>query len=186
MATVLAMQSGASRTSPILRGNWVSETLLGERLPKPPANVPDLPELVPAGLTARQLIEKHSSVAACARCHARIDPYGFALEQYDAIGRLRPETMDTKTKLVDGTKLEGLEGLRQYLAKDRRDAFVRQFCKKLLGYALGREVDLSDKPLLESMQEQLAKKKFRFSVAVEAIVTSEQFRNIRATVVKVD
>jgi len=63
---------------------------------------------------------------------------------------------------------------------------VRQFCKKLLGYALGREVDLSDKPLLESMQEQLAKKNFRFSVAVEAIVTSEQFRNIRATVVKVD
>ena len=186
MGTVLAKQSGASRTSPILRGNWVSETLLGERLPKPPANVPDLPELVPAGLTARQLIEKHSSVAACAKCHARIDPYGFALEQYDAIGRLRKETMDTKTKLMDGTKLEGLEGLRQHVAKDRRDAFVRQFCKKLLGYALGREVGLSDKPLLESMQEQLAKKDFRFSVAVEAIVTSEQFRNIRATVVKVD
>ena len=148
MATVLAKQSGASRTSPILRGNWVSETLLGERLPKPPANVPDLPELVPAGLTARQLIEKHSSVEACAKCHARIDPYGFALEQYDAIGRLWPYPVNTKTKLVGGKAIKGLNGLRDYLANDRREAFVRQFCKKLLGYALGREVGLSDEPVI--------------------------------------
>ena len=179
MATVLAKQSGASRTSPILRGNWVSETLLGERLPKPPAKVPQLPESVPAGLTARQLIEKHSSVAACAKCHARIDPYGFALEQYDAIGRLRAKPVDTKTKLVDGKSIEGLDGLRRYLLKDRHDAVVRQFCKKLLGYALGREVQLSDEPFLAEMQKRLAKNGFRFSVAVEAIVTSKQFRNIR-------
>ena len=180
MATVLSKQSGASRTSPILRGNWVSETLLGERLPKPPTNVPDLPELLPAGMTARQLIEKHSSVAACAKCHARIDPYGFALEQYDAIGRLRAEPVDTKTKLVDGQAIEGLAGLRNYLANDRREAFVRQFCRKLLGYALGREVGLSDEPLLKTMQVRLAKENYRFSVAVEMIVTSEQFRSIRS------
>jgi hypothetical protein len=187
MAAVLAKQSGASRTSPILRGNWVSETLLGERLPKPPANVPQLPESVPKGLTARQLIEKHSSVAACAKCHARIDPYGFALEQYDAIGRLRPKPVDTTTKLVDGKSIEGLDGLRQYLLNDRRDAVVRQFCKKLLGYALGREVQLSDEPFLAEMQKRLAKNGFRFSVAVEAIVTSKQFRNIRgAAASKVD
>jgi len=179
MATVLAKQSGASRTSPILRGNWVSETLLGERLPKPPTNVPDLPELLPAGMTARQLIEKHSSVAACAKCHARIDPYGFALEQYDAIGRLRAERVDTKTKLVDGQAIEGLAGLRNYLANDRREAFVRQFCRKLLGYALGREVGLSDEPLLKAMQVRLANENYRFSVAVEMIVSSEQFRSIR-------
>ncbi len=179
MATVLAKQSGASRTSPILRGNWVSGTLLGERLPKPPANVPQLPESVPAGLTARQLIEKHSSVAACAKCHARIDPYGFALEQYDAIGRLRAKPVDTKTKLVDGKSIEGMDGLRRYLLNDRRDAVVRQFCKKLLGYALGREVQLSDEPFLADMQKRLAKNGYRFSVAVEAIVTSDQFRNIR-------
>ena len=180
MATVLAKQSGASRTSPILRGNWVSETLLGERLPKPPANVPDLPELVPAGLTARQLIEKHSSVEVCAKCHARIDPYGFALEQYDAIGRLWPYPVNTKTKLVDGKAIKGLTGLRDYLANDRREAFVRQFCKKLLGYALGREVGLSDEPLLKAMQERLAKNGYRVSVVVELIVTSEQFRSIRS------
>ena len=166
MATVLS-NNRAPPAQPDPAGNWVSETLLGERLPKPPANVPDLPELVPAGLTARQLIEKHSSVAACAKCHARIDPYGFALEQYDAIGRLRAEPVDTKTKLVDGQAIEGLAGLRDYLANDRREAFVRQFCRKLLGYALGREVRLSDEPLLKAMQVRLANENYRFSVAVE-------------------
>ena len=101
MATFLASQSGASRTSPILRGNWVYETLLGERLPRPPPNVPVLPEIVPSDKTARQLIELHSSVKACARCHAKIDSYGFALEQYDTIGRLRSRPVDTSTTLFD-------------------------------------------------------------------------------------
>ena len=179
LATLLASQSGASRTSPILRGNWISETLLGEKLPKPPANVPQLPEQVPEGLTARQLIERHSSVPACAKCHARIDPYGFALEQYDAIGRLRPKPVDTKTKLVDGSEIEGIKGLRDYLATRRRDDVLRQFCRKLLGFALGREVQLSDEPLLDTMLGRLKENEYRFAVAVETIVLSPQFRKIR-------
>ena len=87
-ATVLATQSGASRTSPILRGNWVSEVLLGEKLPRPPKGVPQLPddETKTEGLTVRQLIEKHTSDVQCAVCHRRIDAYGFALEAFDAIG----------------------------------------------------------------------------------------------------
>lgn len=179
MATILASQSGASRTSPILRGNWVYETLLGERLPRPPAGVPILPETVPEGLTERQLIERHSSVAACAKCHAKIDPYGFALEQYDAIGRLRPTPVNTKTTLPGGREIEGLAGLREYLVQVRRDDFVNQFCKKLLGYALGRETQLSDEPLLSEMQAKLAAGEFRFQIAVDAIVTSPQFQRIR-------
>ena len=179
MASLLASQSGASRTSPILRGNWVSETLLGERLPRPPPNVPDLPEEVPSGLTARQLIERHSSAPACAKCHARIDPFGFALEQYDAIGRLRPKKVDTKTKLFDGKKIEGIEGLRECLAQDRRADLVQQFCRKLLGYSLGRELQLSDEPLVDTMMSELVKNEYRFSVAVELIVKSRQFREIR-------
>lgn len=179
MATVLASQSGASRTSPILRGNWIYETLLGERLPRPPANVPQLPEEVPTGLTERQLIERHSSDAACARCHRKIDPYGFALEQYDAIGRLRAEAVDTKTVLESGQAIEGIEGLRLYLAEERQADVVRQFCRKLLGFALGREVQLSDEILLNEMQQKLAAENFRFHVAVESIVTSPQFRKIR-------
>jgi hypothetical protein len=179
MATFLASQSGASRTSPILRGNWISETLLGEKLPRPPANVPQLPESIPAGLTARQLIEKHSSVAACAKCHARIDPYGFALEQYDVLGRLRTTIVDTRTTLLGGEKIDGVTGLRKYLSTERRDDVVRQFCRKLLGFALGREVQLSDEPLLDTMLLRLKQNDYRFHTAVESIVLSTQFRNIR-------
>ncbi|MBC8356221.1 MAG: DUF1592 domain-containing protein [Planctomycetes bacterium] len=179
MATVLASQSGASRTSPILRGNWVYETLLGERLPRPPSGVPILPDEPPQGLTARKLIEQHSSVEACAKCHLKIDPYGFALEKYDAIGRLRPSTVDTTTKLVGGEMIDGIDGLRDYLTTDRRADVIRQFCRKLIGYALGREVQLSDRPLLDRMMRDLAKNDYRFSAAVEAIVISQQFREIR-------
>ena len=111
----------------------------------------------------------------------KIDPYGFALEQFDAIGRLRPSVVDTKSILENGQSIEGLAGLRQYLSEQRRDDVVHQFCKKLLGYAVGREVQLSDEPLLEQMQQQLSSDGYRFSIAVESIVTSPQFRQIRGS-----
>jgi hypothetical protein len=185
LSTTLAKQSGASRTSPILRGNWVSEVLLGEKLPRPPKNVPQLPEdEADTGKTVRELVEKHSSDARCAVCHSRIDAFGFALEGYDAIGRKRTKDLgdrpiDTRAKLKDGTEFDGLDGLRDYLLTKRRDAFVQQFCRKLLGYALGRGVQLSDEPLLDEMQERLQKNGYRFSIAVETIVRSKQFRQIR-------
>lgn len=180
----LAKQSGASRTSPILRGNWLSETLLGERLPRPPKGVPVLPEEAPAGLTERALIERHSSDPKCASCHARIDPFGFALERYDAIGRLRAKDaaglpIDSRTRTADGTELDGLEGLRTYLLTTRRDAFERQFCRKLLGFALGRSVQLSDQPLIDEMLKQLAANEHGVGTAVELIVRSRQFQEIR-------
>ena len=180
----LAKQSGASRTSPILRGNWLSETLLGERLPRPPKGVPVLPEEAPAGLTERALIERHSGDPKCAGCHARIDPFGFALERYDAIGRLRAKDagglpIDSRTRTADGVELDGLDGLRTYLLTTRREAFERQFCRKLLGFALGRSVQLSDQPLLDEMVKQLAAGEHRVGTAVELIVRSRQFREIR-------
>ena len=95
------------------------------------------------------------------------------------IGRLRPKEVDSKTTLEGGEVIEGLDGLRDYLLKQRREDVVRQFCRKLLGYALGREVQLSDEPLLSEMQQKLASGDYRFSVAVESIVTSDQFRKIR-------
>ena len=134
---------------------------------------------MPQGLTARELIEQHSSVAECAKCHARIDPYGFALEQYDAVGRLREQTVDTRTTLLGGKQIAGLDGLREYLVKDRREDILYQFCRKLLGYALGREVQLSDQPLLTDMQQALITNDYRFATAVEAIITSRQFREKR-------
>ncbi len=186
LSTTLAKQSGASRTSPILRGNWISEVLLGEKLPKPPKDVPQLPEDESAtvGLTVRQLVEKHTSDVRCASCHQKIDPFGFALEGYDAIGRRRDKDLaarpiDVSSSLPDGTKITGLSGLRDYLLNQRRDAFLRQFCRKLLGYALGRGTQFSDEPLLAEMQQRLAKNDYRFSVAVDAILQSRQFREIR-------
>jgi hypothetical protein len=185
-AATLAKQSGASRTSPILRGNWVSEVLLGEKLPKPPAGVPVLPDDDSATetMTVRQLVEKHVSDEGCAKCHRRIDPLGFALEEFDAIGRRRDQdtagrAIDAKSTLPDGTAVEGLAGLRDYLVQHRRDALVRQFCRKLLGYALGRSVQLSDQPLLDEMMAKLAENDYRFSVAVECILRSNQFLAVR-------
>jgi hypothetical protein len=183
-ATTLAKQSGASRTSPILRGNWISEVLLGEKLPRPPKGVPQLSETPPEGLTERQLIERHSSDPSCAKCHSRIDPFGFALESFDAIGRFRNKdeanlAINASTALLDGTRLEGFEGLRSYLSSTRRDDFLRQFCRKLLGYSLGRSVLLSDELLLDEMLSELKAKDYRFSAVVETIVRSPQFREIR-------
>eukprot|EP00456_Euglypha_rotunda_P001213 TRINITY_DN1021_c0_g1_i1.p1 TRINITY_DN1021_c0_g1~~TRINITY_DN1021_c0_g1_i1.p1 ORF type:complete len:1414 (-),score=292.66 TRINITY_DN1021_c0_g1_i1:1425-5666(-) len=192
-STTLATQSGASRTSPILRGNWISEVLLGERLPRPPKNVPQLPEDEAAteGLTVRQLVEKHSSDPKCMVCHQRIDPFGFSLEGFDAIGRHRDKDLagrpiETRVKAMDGAEFDGIDGLRNYLLTARRDAFVRQFCRKLLGYSLGREVQLSDEPLLAELQARLKASDFRVTEAVETIVKSRQFREIRDAQFKTD
>jgi hypothetical protein len=182
--STLAKQSGASRTSPILRGNWLSEVVLGEKLPRPPKGVPILPEEAPKGLTERQLIEKHSSDAACANCHKRIDPLGFALEGFDAIGRARTKDsaglpINTATTLPDGTAINGLAGLRDALLTKRSEDFERQFCRKLLGYALGRSVQLSDKPLLTQMLGLLKSSRHEVGTVIELIVTSPQFREVR-------
>ena len=186
LASVQTKESGASRTSPVLRGNWVAETLLNDRLPRPPANVPRLPEDEKGndGLTMRQLTEKHTRVAECAVCHVRIDPYGFALEKYDPIGRLRDKDLgglpvDAKAKLRDGTEFEGIDGLRDYLLTKKKDVFVRSFCKKLLGYSLGRSTMVSDQPLIEEMIAEMNKNEGHLSAAVLTIVRSPQFRMIR-------
>lgn len=183
-AATLSKHAGASRTSPILRGNWISEVVLGEKLPRPPKNVPQLAETAPEGLTERQLIERHSSDPACIHCHERIDPLGYSLENYDGIGRFRVKdaaglAIDSKTQLADGTKLDGLAGLQAYVKDQKQDAFLRQFSRKLLGYALARGVQLSDEPLLAEMQAKLKANQYGASVALETVVLSRQFREIR-------
>ncbi|MCE9609358.1 MAG: DUF1592 domain-containing protein [Chthoniobacter sp.] len=183
-ATTLAKNSGASRTSPILRGNWIAEALLGDRLPKPPKDVPRLPEEENADtLTVRQLTEKHSSDPRCSGCHVRIDPFGFALEGFDSIGRKRDKdlanrSIDVKATLINGTPLDGLDGLRTYLLTTRRREFIDQFCRKLLGYALGRSVQLSDRPLLAEMRRVLETHNHRVTAAIETVVASRPFLQI--------
>lgn len=188
LAATMATQSGASRTSPILRGNWISEVLLGEKLPRPPKGVPQLPDDEGAtdGKTVRELVERHSSDPKCAVCHKKIDAYGFALETFDPIGRKRDKDLagrpiDTRARTADGAELDGLDGLRHYLLTKRKDAIERQFCRKLLGYALGRAVQLSDEPLLDDMQSALAKHGGHVSAILETIVRSRQFREIRGS-----
>lgn len=184
LASVQTKQAGASRTSPVLRGNWVVETLLGEKLPKPPPNVPQLPEEEGADkLTMRQLVERHAKDPACAVCHVRIDPFGFALEKYDPIGRRRDKDrggpIDARAKLRDGTEFDDIDGLRTYLLTKKKDVIVRLFCRRLLGYALGRGVTLSDTALIDEMVAELDRSNGKISAAVLTIVRSPQFRMIR-------
>jgi hypothetical protein len=185
LGATLAQHSGASRTSPILRGNWIAEVLLGDKLPKPPKDVPQLPDDEASGeLTMREITEKHTQDPRCSTCHAKIDPFGYTLESFDAIGRWRDKDLanrplNTVAHVPGGHVLQGVDGLRSYLLTERRDAFVRQCCKKLLGYALGRGVLLSDRPLLDEMMTRLSAHNYEIGVAIEAIVLSKQFREIR-------
>ena len=135
-------------------------------------------------LTVRQLVDKHSSDPKCYGCHRRIDPYGFSLEAFDAIGRRRDRDMgdrpiDTRVKTMDGAEFDGIEGLRNYIVNKRRDAFLKQFCRKLLGYSIGRGVMLSDTPLISEMRAGLKSNGYHIHNAIEAIVRSRQFREIR-------
>jgi hypothetical protein len=185
LGSVLTQESGASRTSPVLRGNWLVETLLGEKLPKPPANVPRLPEDENAAEgTVREMVARHTRVPECAICHVRIDPFGFAMEKYDPIGRFRSKDLagrpvDVSVELKDGTRFEGLEGLRAWLLEKRRRDVERTFSQKLLGYALGRAVTLSDQPLVDEMVAGL-EREGPLSGALRAVAGSRQFLNHRA------
>ena len=180
---VLAKQSAASRTSPVKRGAWVVQ-MLGERLPKVPPDVPPLPEIPPAGLSVREITERHRKDPNCAGCHIRIDPFGMTLEQFDAIGRLRTakelKPGDAKATTQDGTEINGFAGLRNYLAGPRREDLLRSISQKLVGYSLGRSIQLSDRNLIEDVTKSMASGG-RWSDALLVIVSSEQFRCIRAT-----
>jgi hypothetical protein len=160
----------------VQRGAWVVETLIGRRIPPPPPNVPKLSEDEKSseGFNIQQQLAKHRADANCAACHAKIDPPGIALENFDPIGRWRDTERDgsrvvnTET-LADGSEMKGVEGLKTWL-KSREHEFCTNFHRKLLGYALGRAVLPGDKRLLERMARQET-----FSGMVLEIVTSRQF-----------
>jgi len=177
----IAKHSAAARTSPIKRGAWLVQ-MLGERLPKVPPDVPPLPETLPAGLSVREITERHREDPKCAGCHERIDPYGMAMERFDAIGRLRPTSElkpgDTTGTLRDGTEIDDIAGLRNYFAGPRREDLLRSLARKLTGYALGRAVMTSDRKLVDEVTKTMASGG-RWSDALLVIVRSEQFRCIR-------
>ncbi|WP_202921731.1 DUF1592 domain-containing protein [Anatilimnocola aggregata] len=184
MGAILASTAFPDRASPVRRGNWIVKTVLGIETPPAPADVPELTDDGLAGkLSLRDRLEKHRGAEACRGCHSRIDPPGFALQNFDAIGRWSDvdesgRQIDAKAVLANGKEFTGSEGLKKYLA-DMRPLFIRQFSRKLLGYALGREVVISDRPLLAQLEKELPDSDYRFSVAVEKIVLSPQFLNRR-------
>ena len=155
--SILTVTSYPNRTSVVQRGKWILENLLGSPPPPPP---PDVPALKPHGkdgtrLTMREQMEQHRANPTCASCHARMDPIGFALENFDGVGKWRVkdagQTIDASGKLPDGTQFTGLAGLRTVLLTTRRDDFVSTVAAKLLTYALGRGLEYYDKPAVRSI-----------------------------------
>ncbi len=183
--SILTVTSFANRTSPVVRGKWVLDTLLGAPPPKPPANVPPLKENVAGAkaLPVRARLEEHRSNPACAGCHTMMDPIGFALENFDALGAWRRNDsgfpVDPTGQLVDGTKVNGPASLRQALVA-RSDAFVRTLTEKLLTYALGRGAEYYDMPAVRAIDREAARNGNRFSSVILGIVKSMPFEQRRA------
>jgi hypothetical protein len=179
-ASVLTVTSYATRTSPVIRGKWVLENVLGTPPPPPAPDVPALDDNnVSANLPVRERLAAHRANPACASCHDFMDPTGFALENYDAVGRWRTreegKPVDAAGGLPDGSRFTGVEGLEEGLLK-RPEVFVGTLTEKLLTYALGRGVEYYDGPAVRGIVRQAQKEGYRFSAIIEQIVNSTPFR----------
>lgn len=180
-ASVLAVTSYANRTSPVIRGKWILTNIMGTPPPPPPPNVPPLKEKSPSGkkLSGRELLAEHRSNPLCASCHNTLDPVGFALENYDAIGRWRNRddgvTVDASGVLPDGKSFDGPEGFRQALLA-RPELFVATASEKMLTYALGRGLEYYDMPAIRDIVSHAAEDDYRFSALVLGIVESTPFQ----------
>lgn len=186
MSVFLTKNAPGLRTSPVKRGYWVVRRLLGERIPPPPPNVPELPadESKLGELTLREALAKHRDHKACAGCHNRFDAIGVAFEGFGPVGERREKDLGGRPVVTSATlpgagESTGLAGLREYLQQHRQEEFVDNLCRKLLSYALGRSLILSDDLLIEEMKKQLSTGDNRFSTLVETIICSPQFLNKR-------
>ena len=183
--SILAVTSYATRTSPVVRGKWILENLLGTPPPPPPANVPTLSEEgSDAALSMRERMVQHRRNPVCAACHAIMDPVGLSLENFDAIGRWRERTdgfepLDVTGSFPDGTTFTGAAGLRDTLL-DRSDQFVRTLTSKLLTYGLGRAVGHYDMPAVRAIEREAAAHGYRFSSLILGVVKSTPFQMRRA------
>ncbi|MCA9118623.1 MAG: DUF1592 domain-containing protein [Planctomycetaceae bacterium] len=188
MSAFLTMNAPGLRTSPVKRGYWVVRRLLGERIPPPPPNVPELPadESSLGDLTLPELLARHRDNKSCAGCHDRFDAIGLAFEGFGPVGERREKDLggravENTAVFPNGDEGTGIAGLRKYLREHRQQEFIANLCRKLLSYGLGRSLMLSDEPLVAKMQTQLEADDFRFSSLVESIVTSPQFLNKRGS-----
>jgi hypothetical protein len=180
--SILTVTSYPNRTSVVQRGKWILENLLGTPPPPPPADVPELKPHANDGrlLTMREQLEQHRTNPTCASCHARMDPIGFALENYDAVGKWRAKdggsAIDATGKLPDGTTFEGPAGLTKLLAASYRDDFVTTVTEKLLIYALGRGLEGYDRPTIRAIMRKAAADNYRLPALIAAVVESKPFQ----------
>ena len=182
---ILATTSAPLRTSAVKRGDWILRRILNTPTPSPPADAGSLPsgEIVPDGKSVRERLVAHRKDPSCMNCHTKIDPLGFALENFNPIGKWRDAYLDggaieTTGVLNDGTEISTMDDLFAYLRQEK-NTFYRNICEKLLGYALGRSENLSDRLLIDKMM-QILDNDPRFSTLVTEIVTSKQFRYKRS------
>jgi hypothetical protein len=188
---ILMATSYANRTSPVVRGAWVLEHLMGTPPAAPPPGVEQFPESEEGGeqLTVRSRLEHHRKMKSCAACHDIIDPVGLALENYNAVGQWRVkdidagQRIDAAGKLADGTRVSGVAELRSYIV-GRPDLFVHTLTENLLVYALGRSVQYYDMPLIRKLVDDAAKQDYRFSALVQGIVASPAFQYDKVPVEK--
>jgi hypothetical protein len=187
-ASVLTLTSHANRTSPVLRGKWVMEVLLGSPPPPPPPGVPDLEDTKDAKegrmLTTRERMEMHRANAACRSCHLFMDPIGLALDNFDVNGQWRIREngvpLDTKGTFYDGTAISTPAELRAVLLK-RPQPLIRTFTQNLMAYGLGRRVEYYDNPTIRHIVRSSEKNGYRFADFVNGVVTSDAFRSRRVS-----
>jgi hypothetical protein len=183
-ASILTLTSNSTRTSPVKRGKWVLDQILNAPPPPPPPDVPPLEEGHELKGTLRQVMEQHRSNALCASCHAKLDPLGFAFENYDAVGAWRDKegshAIDASGTLPDGQSFTGAAGLKAIL-KGKKESFGRCLTEKVLTYALGRGLEYYDRCAVDKMVAELDKGGYRFSALLSAVVHSEPFQQRTAT-----
>ena len=182
--SILTLTSVADRTSPVQRGKWVMEVLLGSPPPAPPPNVPSLDDSVKANaggkmLSTRERMEEHRKNPSCNSCHRVIDPLGLALDNFDATGAWRIKDnevpVDSEGELYDGTKVNGPAGLREALLR-HQDVFLLSFTENMLTYALGRRVEYSDMPMVRAIVRDAKRHDYKLSAFVQSIANSQAFR----------
>jgi hypothetical protein len=187
--SILKVTANGSNTSPVVRGVWICDRLLGVPIPDPPDNVPAIEPDVRGASTVREILEKHRSQVECASCHARIDPPGFALEHFDAAGQWRDHYLtrqnrsykrgpkvDSAYRLRDGREFDSFVGFRKLVAQD--DARVaRSFAANLLVYATGQEISFADRKALDQIVSGTQSDQYGLRSLIEAVVTSQPFLN---------
>lgn len=178
----LSGHSDGTQAHAIKRAVWLRSKILGDRPPDPPPNVPELDPETPGfeNLTLKEQLFLHRDKASCMDCHKKIDPYGIAFENYDAVGvfqtRAKEKPIDTKAELPDGTVVDGIDEIKSYIINDKSDDFTRSLVKHLFSYALGRDVTFVDEKEIDSIVREVKSDDFRFQSVFENIVTSRSFR----------